>query len=233
MSLGTHAVDLSLWATCFLPHRSVSLPHLHTGSSQFGAPHCPCPNRPSLTLLLCSVKHCGCHRGHTHLCGSLEASPGLSKPRMVTASRVSNCWIPITEIIQISQGTFQTLHYQPGNVSRWGSVQALLAVSLGSKNPQAMVSNPNASTYGLLPSPLCLAQSQNQSSRGRTVLEMEQPAPIAATQQRGLGGTSGTSESHSKLGTVPKVIASSSFKPQALGCLLHCLQEVSNCLSPV
>lgn len=120
--LGTHSHLLLASQVC-----TIAIP----APEEFGAPLCLCLKYIPPTLVVCSAK-CGCQLGHSHLCGWVRASLGLSRPHVGT-SRTSDCLTPIRGNIQISQWAFQTLHCLVGSVARWGRAPAYLAVSLGSR----------------------------------------------------------------------------------------------------
>lgn len=101
-----------------------------------------------------------------------------------------------------------TMLCQAGSVCRWGEAQAFLAVPLNSQTatpPPGHGTQPQQS-----PPPPCLTESQpvlkgKESLRDRTI------STHRGSQQRAMGVTNGTGETHSKMGTVPKVVASSSL----------------------
>lgn len=78
----------------------------------------------------------------------------------------SNHLIAITGHIQISQGTFQTLHWQPGSVCRWGRAQAFPAVSLASRTPQALAPAPMLAHLAYLPLLPCLGTEPKPGLKG-------------------------------------------------------------------
>lgn len=95
---------------------------------------------------------------------------------------------------------------QPGSVCRWGKAQAFLAVSLDSQTPPGHGTQPQRS-----PPPPCLGTESKPGLKGKESLRDGTISTHRCSQQRAMGVTNGTGETHSKMGTVPKVVASSSL----------------------